>query len=660
VAAATESDPLVVDLIAGQNKIAGSIQTWDDGQSLFIRFQTTGSWCLTESHLAVALSLDEIPQSNGNPIPGQFPYKNYHQCATNFLYTIPLENQACELYIAAHASVKKPGAQETAWANGNDFPGNNWATYFIYQTNDCNTNSSSPTITDIFPNAGPVTGGTVVVITGTNLTDTLIVTFGDEPTTTACVVDSDTQITCIAPPQNAGPVDVSVTTSGGTTTAPDGYIYSPQNLPDGWEGSVVVESNRNILTVARPYFGTQIASYDGYSTGSTTNYLPMLFKQAFGGSYNSAFYLQNIDPTNSTNFTIQFYDTTGSLSCALNDTLPRFSSRSYKVSDLGCLASGWVGGAIISSDHELVAVGHPQIGAQQMTYNSFFHGSTSVYVPMLFNQAFGGTYVSALYIQNLDPNFTATFSLKFYDTNGNLTCTMLNQQRDPLAAKGYWLPTETCVPPGWVGGVLIESDHPLAAVARSHVGAEITAYSGVVESAHTTYVPMLFKNAFGGGYDAALYVQNADLNNAAQITINYYASSGALTCTTTETFAPMAAKGYWLPAIGCITDGWAGSAVIISDSNVVAVGRPHIGAEVTSYNGLSFGGHTAYLPMLFKNGGLNNDYNSALYVQNLESEPAEVNIKFFDATGELSCVINETYEATAVKGYWLPSLAICP
>ena len=143
---------LVVDLMAGQNLFSGTVKVWDEGDTLYVLYETIEPWCMTETHLAVASSLDEIPQSNGNPVPGNFPYKNTHKCVTSFLYTIPLSNDACELYIAAHAVVKRPGSNETAWGNGVDFPGSNWATYFIYEVSDCNitptpteTETSTPT-----------------------------------------------------------------------------------------------------------------------------------------------------------------------------------------------------------------------------------------------------------------------------------------------------------------------------------------------------------------------------------------------------------------------------------------------------------------------------------------------------------------------------------
>lgn len=428
-------------------------------------------------------------------------------------------------------------------------------------------------------------------------------------------------------------------------------------LPNNWDGSAVVTSDKAILTVGRPHLGTQIASYDGYSSGATKTYLPMLFKNAWG-SYNSEFYLQNLSENNTATLSIKFYDIDGNLSCTLNDTLAKLSSKTYSVTGQNCLSNGWVGGVVIDSDYNIVAVGRPIVGAQTMTYNSFQNGATTVYVPMLFNQVWG-VYNSALYIQNLDPTNTATFSLKFYDKFGNLTCTMSNQQRAPLAAKGYWLPN-TCTPAGWAGGVVIESDYPVVALGRVHVGSEVTSYSGLIQSSTSTYVPMLFKKAFGGGYDSALYVQNVSTTTTANVTMDFYSSSGVLSCTMNATLAPMAASGYWLPTVGCMPDGWAGSVVITSNTNVVAVGRPHIGTEVTAYPGLSSGGLTAYLPMLHKNGGTGNNYSSALYVQNLTAEAANVSIKFYDAAGNLSCSLNETLAATAVKGYWMPNISVCP
>jgi len=102
------------NLIAGQNIIVGCVYVWNDTDNLYVKYEITEEgWCLDETHLAVATSLEGIPQADGgNPPPGQFPYMHEDlSCVTSDFYTIPLDTleAGCEtnLYIAAHAVVKK-------------------------------------------------------------------------------------------------------------------------------------------------------------------------------------------------------------------------------------------------------------------------------------------------------------------------------------------------------------------------------------------------------------------------------------------------------------------------------------------------------------------------------------------------------------------------
>ena len=157
----------------------------------------------------------------------------------------------------------------------------------------------------------------------------------------------------------------------------------------------------------------------------------------------------------------------------------------------------------------------------------------------------------------------------------------------------------TCLPSGWVGGVVVTSTQPIVTVGRPHIGTQVTTYNGFSAGATTSNIPMLFKNAFGGTYDAALYIQNVGATSAA-INIKYYDLAGNLTCSANDTVAPLASKGYWVPGT-CVLPYWVGGAVVTSDQPIVAVGRPHIGAQVTTYNGFTSGSLNSYLPMLFKN-----------------------------------------------------------
>lgn len=147
------SNPFRTDLIAAQFTDVGDVLVCNDAQNLYVRFKTIhqtppdplGDWHIRETHLAVATDLSGIPQRNGNPVPGLFPYSSYHDpVVTVQTYSIPLEwPVGTVLYIAAHAGVGGKGDTplvsaatdrrcETAWAAGFPFPGANWATYFLY------------------------------------------------------------------------------------------------------------------------------------------------------------------------------------------------------------------------------------------------------------------------------------------------------------------------------------------------------------------------------------------------------------------------------------------------------------------------------------------------------------------------------------------------
>lgn len=137
-----------VALLAGQTIDVGTVTIANDGANLCVTYATTGNWYLTENHLDIALSPDEIPQTgSGNPRPGQFTYSH--------VLTTPVQSdEHCFtlaelgylpgdlLYVAAHSQVirMEDGVTvqgETAWGDGLPFPGANWATYMAHTIQTC-------------------------------------------------------------------------------------------------------------------------------------------------------------------------------------------------------------------------------------------------------------------------------------------------------------------------------------------------------------------------------------------------------------------------------------------------------------------------------------------------------------------------------------------
>lgn len=84
--------------------------------------------------------------------------------------------------------------------------------------------SAPPTVASVAPLSGPASGGTSVIITGTNFTAVSSVKFGAAAPPTYTIISS-TQISTTSPP-GTGAVDVTVTTSSGTSAVSSADLFS--------------------------------------------------------------------------------------------------------------------------------------------------------------------------------------------------------------------------------------------------------------------------------------------------------------------------------------------------------------------------------------------------------------------------------------------------
>ncbi|MFJ3184753.1 IPT/TIG domain-containing protein [Streptomyces halstedii] len=115
----------------------------------------------------------------------------------------------------------------------------------------------------ISPNQGSTGGGTLVTITGTNLSGTTAVTFGTKPASGITNV-SPTQVTAVSP-SGAGTVGVTVTTPGGTSNpVPFFYVGAPFKSSLGPVSGPL--AGGNTVTVN----GVGLATATGVSFGANT------------------------------------------------------------------------------------------------------------------------------------------------------------------------------------------------------------------------------------------------------------------------------------------------------------------------------------------------------------------------------------------------------
>ena len=141
---------------------------------------------------------------------------------------------------------------------------------------------AAPTVTGISPSSGPTTGGTSVIITGTNFTGATSVTIGGTAAT-SFTVNSATQITATAPAGTAGAANVVVTSPGGSGTGTGIYTYvavptvtaiSPTGGPTSGGTSVTITGTNFTGATSVTIGGAAVASFTVNSSTQITATTP--------------------------------------------------------------------------------------------------------------------------------------------------------------------------------------------------------------------------------------------------------------------------------------------------------------------------------------------------------------------------------------------------
>lgn len=146
-------DAIVYELLAGQNIDVGEITVTNDQSKVYITYETSGNWWLTETHLFVGEKSDLPLTANGNPKIGHYPYHGDHDHVQSVQFVIDINNdwsmnengEYC-LTISMHASVVLKNSEgiiqqsETAFGKGDqpiEFGGNRWGWFHNLCLNNC-------------------------------------------------------------------------------------------------------------------------------------------------------------------------------------------------------------------------------------------------------------------------------------------------------------------------------------------------------------------------------------------------------------------------------------------------------------------------------------------------------------------------------------------
>ncbi|MBT2450864.1 IPT/TIG domain-containing protein [Streptomyces sp. ISL-43] len=125
-----------------------------------------------------------------------------------------------------------------------------------------------PVVTSLSPSAGTTDGGAVVTVNGTGLSGATALTFGpgNPATGLSC---TPTTCTATAPAHAAGPVDVQVTTPGGTSAAVGAGRYTYQVPPADIDVDLTAQPNLSLLVPYLTYTLTARNTGPGTVTSAT-------------------------------------------------------------------------------------------------------------------------------------------------------------------------------------------------------------------------------------------------------------------------------------------------------------------------------------------------------------------------------------------------------
>lgn len=126
----------------------------------------------------------------------------------------------------------------------------------------------APTITSVSPNSGSRNGGTVVTLTGTNLTGVSAVSFGGAAGGDI-IIDSPTQLRVTTPARWDGVMDVTVTGPGGSAVSTGAFTYVSPTVAITSPANGATVSNPNVTATGTAAHATSVTVYlNSVSQGS--------------------------------------------------------------------------------------------------------------------------------------------------------------------------------------------------------------------------------------------------------------------------------------------------------------------------------------------------------------------------------------------------------
>lgn len=467
----------------------------------------------------------------------------------------------------------------------------------------------------------------------------------------------------VDPDPGRGNTDVVVMNMGTTATDATAIYYNANGIPehnaptnlaargsyrfaanaaaplgDNWRGSMVVQSAGEVAAVAELLWnngnsadGTTADAYTGFSTGSTTMYVPFAVYSV--NAQFTQFAVQNTESSQA-NIRLTFINRNGVTDLQVNDTIAALGSKNFDIRSYNQLQSSsywqsncaagncsWTGAVKIESTNSkkitVAATNHWMQYAA--AYTGAASGGTTSYVSSVerrcsncaWNPGGGQTGFwqgfSVVIAQCLSTSTPCQVRIRFIGQTGTMGNLTLNKTINPGAALGAntraggdWSASEFNVlrnssdPTGqafWAGSAEISTTNGTdIAVVNYSVRPDVNVAAGnsgagQASAGRQTFVPAVYKvGTCDGGFNwqklSIIRIQNPTATNASNVSIVYYNRNGTVAFQEPGLNIP---GGQSLSrntrtncsSLSALGNNWEGSIFVSSDQPLVAVAETY-------------------------------------------------------------------------------------
>ena len=353
------------------------------------------------------------------------------------------------------------------------------------------------------------------------------------------------------------------------------------NLPAGFNGSVVIESDQPIAAIANQDALEGTVHYQGSYTGidgaatASTFFLPVALKTYFG--YTTEISIQNAGSAN-VDVTIHYFDDTGAEIAAAQDTktglLPGGAVRFSQGSNAN-LPANFNGSAKAVATGPIVAVVNQDntTAFVQQTYNGFGSGNATLYIPVVMNSFFG--FNTAFQIQNVGT--VATDIKATYSDGTEITRTGIGPGQAAM-----FVQSQETHSSNYAGSAVITASQPIVGIVNQASAAKASSYNAFTASATNFILPAVMKAYFS--FNSAFQCLNV---GAATADITATFTDGVVV---TQTGIGVNSPAQFVQANEGHASNWAGGVKVTSTQPIVCIvnqeGPNGVGDNSMSYNGV--------------------------------------------------------------------------